>query len=103
MASCCSHADILVVVAAPTKRLGINVISWVRLVITQGTWLSLKDCAISAKQGGHVIFFSVNLSRGADTCLKIVWLLGVVGVEVVGVIVVVGMMRGLGCPRRGVV
>ena len=62
MTSCHSHADILVVVAAPAKRLGIDVVSWGRLVVTWAAWLSLKDCAISMKPGGCVIFFSMSLS-----------------------------------------
>ena len=103
MASCPSCADILVVVVAPTKRFGIDVIFWGQLVMTQGAWLSLKDYAISMKPGSHVIFFATSLSGGVDTCSKIVCLLGVVGVEVVGAIVAVGMMRGLGHPRREVV
>ena len=103
MASCQSHADILVVVVAPTKRFGIDIISQGRLVVTWGVGLSLKDCTISMKLGGHIIFFSANFSAGVDTHSKIVHLLGVMGVEVVGAIAVVGMVRGLEHPRRGVV
>ena len=102
MVSCHSHADILVVAVAPAKRLGVDVISRGRLVMTRGAWLSLKDHVISVKLDGHVIFFSTSLSRGVDTCSKIVCLPGVVGVEVVGTIVVKGTVRGLECPRRGV-
>ena len=98
MVSSQSHADILVVVAAPTKRLGVGVISWGRLVTTQGAGFSLKDCAISANLGSHVIFFSARISGDADTHSKIVCLPGVVGVEAVSAIVVIGMMRGLGHP-----
>ena len=94
----CRH---LVVVAVPTKRLGIDVIFWERLVMTWGDWPSLKDCIISANLGSCVIFFSSRLSGGVDTQSKIVHLLGVVGVEVVGSIVVMGMMRGLEHPEEG--
>ena len=71
--------------------------------MTQGVGLSLKDCAISAKLDGWVIFFSASFSGAADTHSKIVCLMEVVGVEVVGAIVVMGMARGLGHPRRGMV
>ena len=71
MVSCHSCVAILVVVAAPTRRLGVNVFSQGRLVMIQGMWFSLKDCAISAKPGGHVGYFSTHLSGGADTCSKI--------------------------------
>ena len=102
MAYCHSHVDNLVVVVAPAKRLGIDVVSQGRLVVTWGAWPSPKDCSISANLGGHVIFL-----------FKIIWRCGYPlknglpaggsGVEVAGAIVVVGMMRSLGCPRRGVV
>ena len=95
MASCCSHADILVVVAAPSKRFSIDIISQGRLVVTQGVGLSLKDCATSTKPGSQVIFFSASFSTGAETHSEIVCLTGVVWVEVVGAVVVVGMARGL--------
>ena len=65
--------------------------------------LSPKDCTISVKLGGQVIAFSANFSGCVDTCSKIVCLPGVVGVEVVGAITVMGMVRGLECSRRGVV
>ena len=72
--------------------------------MTWGVGPSLKDCAISMKLGGKaVFFFSASFSEGVDTHSRMVCLMGVVGVEVVGAIVVVGMARGLGCPRRGVV
>ena len=63
-------------------------------------WLSLKDCTISMNLGGCVGFFSTGLSRDADTHAKIVCLPGVVGAEVVAIIVVEQMMRGLECPRK---
>ena len=103
MVSCCSHVDILVVLVAPARRLGIDVFSWGRLVMIWGAWLSLKDCTISAKLGSHLAFFSTGLSGGVDTYSKIVCLPGIVGVEIVATVVVEGMMRGLECPRKGVV
>ena len=103
VASCHSHVDILVVMAALARRLGVNVFSWGRLIMIQGEWLSLKDCTISANPGSHVGFFSTGLSGGVDTLAKIVCLPGVVGMEVVATIVVKGMMRGLEHPRKGVV
>ena len=103
VASCCSYVDMIVVVVAPTRRLGVNVFSWGRLIMIWGVWLSLKDCAIPANPDGHVYFFSIGLSRGADTHAKIVCLLGVVEVEVVATIVVEGMTRGLEHPRKGLV
>ena len=102
MASHCSHVDILVFIAAPARRLGVSVFSWGRLVLILGGWLSLKDCAISVKLGGHVDF-STHLSGGADTHSKIVCLTEVVGREVVATMVVEGVGRGLEHPRKGVV
>ena len=101
MASCCSHVDILVIMAAPTRRFGVDVSSWGRLVEIPGAWFFLKDCTISAKLGSHVGFFYTSLSGDVDTCSKIVCLLGVEGVQVVATIVVKGMMRGLEHPRKG--
>ena len=102
MASCHSHVDILGVMAVPSRRLGVGVLSWGRLVLIWGTWLSLKDCTISAKPGSHVDFFSTSLSGGVDTHMKIVGLPEVVGMEVVAAVVVKEMARGLEHQRKWV-
>ena len=79
VASCHSHVDIIVVMAAPTRRHGVDVLSQGKLIMIQGVLLSLNDWAISANLGGHAGFLSTGLSGGADTCAKIVFQLGMVG------------------------
>ena len=54
-------------------------------------------------QGVVLASFSTELSRGAVTHSKTVCLLGVVGVEVVIVVIIKGMLRGLEHPRKGLV
>ena len=103
MVSYHSHLDILVIMAAPTRRLGVGVLPQGRLVMTWGAWLSLTDCTIFAKLGSHVGFFPTGLTGGVDTCSKIVCLPEIVEVEVVATVAVKGMTRGFECPGIGVI
>ena len=105
MASCCSHVDIRVAMAVPTKRPGEVVNSRGRSIVMWGALSPYKDLAIFAKLGGGVCFCFTGLPGGVDIChVKIfgipVCLLEVVGVEAV---IVEGMMRGLEHPRKGMV
>ena len=101
--SCHSCVDFIVVVAASARRPGVDVLSWGELIVIWGALLSLKDWAISVNLGSHAGFLSMGLSRGAETCAKIVHKPGVVGVEVVIVVTVKGTARGLEHPTNGVV
>ena len=105
MVSCCSHVDIMAAMEVLTKRPGVVVNSWGRLIVMWGALSPHKDLAISRNLGSGICFCSTGLPGGVDTCcVKIsgipVCLPEVVGVEVV---IVKGMMRGLEHPRKGVV